>query len=74
MAKGKMLRKNKWNKQRKAGSAGAWGRKTVKVGNEKKECDVMEAKGVCLINGKQIKNSEWFLKEREITDYRCSSY
>lgn len=50
----------------KAGNSGGWGKKkTVEVGNEKKECDVMDAKGVCLINGKQIKNSEWFLKERD---------
>lgn len=31
---------------------------------KEKECDIMEAEGVCLINGKQIKISGCFLKER----------
>lgn len=35
-----------------------------KLAYKKKEYDIMEAEGICLINSKQIKNSECLLKER----------
>lgn len=35
---------------------------------EKREYDIVEAQGVWLINSKQIKNSESFLKETERKD------
>lgn len=36
-----------------------------KIAYKGKEYDIMEAEGICLINSKQIKNSECLLNERK---------